>query len=126
VRLEARSTAPFVRCDSDGSGEVTLFDPIWTLQALFRRVPEPACRAAVDRNGDSEVNVTDAVYAIRHLFLAGPAAASAVPGVRAGSGAGARGLSVGFHAVSRVVKDRLGSPPLSLRRASSSARRSSA
>ncbi len=58
----------FIRGDADGDGDVTITDPIFTLQYLFRRGDEPPCPAAADSNDDERIDITDAIQTLFVLF----------------------------------------------------------
>jgi hypothetical protein len=61
----------FQRCDSNGDGENTVSDPIFTLLRLFAAGAAADCAAALDCNGDAAVDLADAVFDLRYLFLGG-------------------------------------------------------
>ena len=70
----------FQRGDVDGSGDVTIGDPVGILLHLFiAGVEHPPCLDALDVNDDGQVAIGDAVAELDWLFRGGPPPAP--PGV---------------------------------------------
>jgi hypothetical protein len=61
--------APFLRGDADGSGEVEITDPVFTLNSLFLGGPSPPCEDAADSNDDGGLDVSDPIHTLGSLFL---------------------------------------------------------
>jgi len=73
--LEAPSTTPFSRGDSDGNGQIDIVDPIRILGYLFL-AESLDCFDASDSNDDAAVNLDDVVLLLGHLFSSGAAPAA--------------------------------------------------
>jgi len=69
----------FIRGDADGSGELTIVDPIRTLSYLFLGADVP-CLDAADANDSGELDLSDATYTLGFLFLGGRSPPSPFPG----------------------------------------------
>lgn len=66
------SVPEFRRGDVDGSGGVTIADPVQLLSYLFLDpLLEPRCLDAADGNDNGQLDISDAVFLLQHLFLAG-------------------------------------------------------
>ena len=64
---------PFLRGDSNASGEVTLADALTTLGHIFLRSPESLpCQDAADANDNGSLSLADGLYTLRFLFVEGP------------------------------------------------------
>ena len=61
--------AQFIRGDADGSGELTIVDPVRTLSYLFVGAAAPPCLDAADANDSGELDLADATYTLGFLFL---------------------------------------------------------
>jgi hypothetical protein len=59
----------FHRGDADGSGQVTITDPIRVLNFLFLGAEAPVCFDAADANDSGAIDLTDAVSVLNFLFL---------------------------------------------------------
>ena len=64
---------PFTRGNANNDGRFDIADPIYTISALFRAGPAPACADAADSNDDGMVDSSDVVYSIDYLFRGGDA-----------------------------------------------------
>jgi len=69
----------FIRGDANGSGELTIVDPIRTLSYLFLGATAP-CLDAADANDSGEVDLSDATFMLSFLFLGGRSPPSPFPG----------------------------------------------
>lgn len=69
----------FIRGDADGSGELTIVDPIRILSYLFLGADAP-CLDAADANDSGELDLSDATYTLSFLFLGGRSPPSPFPG----------------------------------------------
>lgn len=58
----------FRRGDSDGNGTVNLTDVVFTLNALFKGGPQPACPDAADADDNGVVNLSDGAFTLNYLF----------------------------------------------------------
>jgi hypothetical protein len=80
--LESPSAADplFRRGDVDGSGGLSLSDPVQLLGALFLGgTMDGGCEDAADADDDGALSLTDAVVILEHLFLGGPPPAAPGP-----------------------------------------------
>ena len=59
----------FIRGDADGSGELSIVDPVRTLSYLFVGAAAPPCLDAADANDSGELDLADATYTLGFLFL---------------------------------------------------------
>jgi hypothetical protein len=60
---------PFIRGDSDRSGDLNIADAITILNHLFLGAGDLKCRDAADADDDGRLEITDPVYLLGHLFL---------------------------------------------------------
>ncbi|MEM7235829.1 MAG: hypothetical protein AAF517_26920, partial [Planctomycetota bacterium] len=61
------------RGDADRDGELSISDPVATLQSLFVGGAPLTCSDAADTNDDGRLDITDAIYTLNFLFLGGVA-----------------------------------------------------
>jgi len=61
----------FIRGDADGSGGLTIGDPVRTLSYLFLGAAAPPCLDAADANDSGRLDLSDATYTLGYLFLGG-------------------------------------------------------
>jgi len=61
----------FVRADVDGSGEVNISDPLYSLAYQFAGGPAPECLDAADSDDSGEVNISDPLYELAYQFAGG-------------------------------------------------------
>lgn len=67
------SGTPFLRGDTNNSGNVDLSDAVATFNALFLGIPALApCRDALDANDSGSVDLSDGIYVLEFLFQGGP------------------------------------------------------
>jgi len=59
----------FIRGDADGSGELSIVDPVRTLSYLFVGAAAPPCLDAADANDSGGLDLSDATYTLGFLFL---------------------------------------------------------
>jgi subtilisin family serine protease len=65
------AAARFIRGDDDGSGEVNISDPIYSLVHQFAGGPS-LCFDAHDTNDDGRVNISDPIHNLAYQFGGGP------------------------------------------------------
>ena len=71
---------PFLRGDADGSGAITVTDPVLVLRYAFQGGMSPiGCLDAADANDDGAIGITDAVGILRYLFDGGSPPAGPFP-----------------------------------------------
>lgn len=72
--ISADEDAPFVRGDSNASGDVDMSDAVRTISLVVGRTDAPnLCDDAVDSNDSGEIDLSDAVYVLSYIFTGGPA-----------------------------------------------------
>ena len=81
----APGTVPFLRCDSNIDGEITLADAVFTLRHLFLGDSDIRCGEAMDCDSDGEISLSDAVFNLNYLFLGGAIPASPFPACDSGA-----------------------------------------
>ena len=83
VETEVTATAgagnAFLRCDTDGDGQSSITDAIFSLRILFLGEAEPACRASFDCDSDGTDNLTDPIFFLNYFFLGGTPPAAPYP-----------------------------------------------
>jgi hypothetical protein len=67
--LSVPHDASFIRGDTTMDGEVTITDPIQTLNLLFLGGVAPYCLDAADANDDAEIDISDPLMTLSSLFL---------------------------------------------------------
>jgi hypothetical protein len=72
VQVKASSVGPFIRCDVNEDGRVSISDAVWLLSELFLGGARTRCRPAADCDGDGEESLTDVIRGLSYLFLGGP------------------------------------------------------
>ncbi len=80
VWLMAPETGPIIRIisysyvcgDANGDGAVSVGDPVYLVNYVFKGGPAPDPLEGGDANCDGSVNVGDAVYLINYVFRSGP------------------------------------------------------
>jgi len=63
----------FMRGDTNGSGTLTVSDPIVILHFLFSGGPAPSCLDAADVDDDGQVALNDPIFLLGYLFRGGEA-----------------------------------------------------
>ncbi len=71
--------ASFLRCDSNGDGEIDIADAIWTVNALFLGGPVSLCADAADCNDDEFVDISDSLFTVTYQFMGGDAPPAPYP-----------------------------------------------
>ena len=69
----------FIRGDSNGDGDLSVADPISTLNYLFTADHAMGCADASDFNDDGRVDISDPIYGLTYLFIGGPAPRAPFP-----------------------------------------------
>jgi len=64
---------PYVRGDTDGSGEIDIDDVVFLIAYIFQSGPEPDPIESGDADCGGYIDIDDAVYLIAYIFLGGPA-----------------------------------------------------
>ncbi|MBI4604041.1 MAG: hypothetical protein HY721_18955 [Planctomycetes bacterium] len=75
-----RGQAPFVRGDSNGTGEIDISDAVFTLVRLFASGEPFPCEDSADTNDDGGIDISDAIGILAYQFLGGAAPAQPFPG----------------------------------------------
>lgn len=70
----------FIRGDANDNGILSISDPIYLLNYLFRGGPIPPCGDAADANDDGEIDIADVVRIVVYLFAEGTIPPPSPPG----------------------------------------------
>jgi hypothetical protein len=70
----------FIRGDANDNEMMSISDPIYLLEYLFRGGPVPPCDDSADANDDGSVDVADAVKVLLYLFAEGSIPPPSPPG----------------------------------------------
>lgn len=70
----------FIRGDANDDGGISISDPIFLLNALFRGGPAPPCEDAADANDDGAIDIADAVSILLYQFAGGAIPPPSPPG----------------------------------------------
>jgi len=63
----------YLRGDADADGDLTISDPIASLNYQFASSPPPTCLKTADINDDGRIDLADPVFELAYLFADGPA-----------------------------------------------------
>ena len=72
-------TSTFLRCDSNGDGDVDISDAFFALLHLFQTPDNTQCIEALDCNHDGSVDLTDVIFDLNYIFLNGVSPAAPFP-----------------------------------------------